>query len=342
MNAKLPERDAFKFAIGRMILDRLHVAAIAVALMQHGRMSIRETGAAVELIAGKATKSVEMRRHMCDQLCRQMNVQKVLQGLIRAIEIEPGRVGGDSVCGWLGLHGLARSSLRLSLGSGSAIAESMPSDLDTVPLRPLDVSVGGLRFRLLAAQDHDALLAATAAGRHLPFGLILWESAVALAEALLARGSTLAGRTVLELGAGLGLPGMVAARHAAAVVQTDHDPLALQVCARNAELNGLTSRLTFQIADWRAWDDATRYDIVIGADILYDRDDHADIARTLAATLAPGGIALLSDPMRPDTPTFIERLRADGWSIKTDIVAVADLTRADRQVQVMVVAAQRH
>ena len=49
----------------------------------------------------------------------------------------------------------------------------MSSDLDTIPLRPLDLTVGGLTVSLLGARDHDALLAATSNRGHLPFGLVL-------------------------------------------------------------------------------------------------------------------------------------------------------------------------
>ena len=216
----------------------------------------------------------------------------------------------------------------------------MSSDLDTIPLRPLDLDVGGQRVRLLAAQDHDALLAATSGAGHLPFGLILWESAVALGEALVARRTIIAGKPVLELGAGLGLPGVVAAQLGALVTQTDFDPLALQACARNAELNEGLVPIAYRVADWRMWTDTTRFDIVIGADILYDRDDHADIARTLAATVAAGGAVLLTDPMRPDTPAFIDRLRADQWIVGTTTHEIADLTRPGRHVAVSLIEAQ--
>lgn len=217
----------------------------------------------------------------------------------------------------------------------------MSSDLDTVPLRPLDLDVGGQRVRLLAAQDHDALLAATSAGGHLPFGLILWEAAFALADALVPRRDTIAGKTVLELGAGLGLPGIVAGQLGAQVVQTDCDPLALQVSRRNAELNGLAARMAHEVADWRAWTDPHQYDVVIGADICYDRDDHAHIARTLAATLAPGGVVLLTDPMRPDMPQFLDCLRAQQWRVEITTREIPDLTRPERTVTVSLIEAQR-
>src|SRR3954463_5206823 len=71
----------------------------------------------------------------------------------------------------------------------------------------------------------------------LPYGVALWPSAIALAHEILARAGEISGRTVLELGAGTGLPGIVAASLGGRVVQTDRDELALQLCRRNGERN---------------------------------------------------------------------------------------------------------
>ena len=217
----------------------------------------------------------------------------------------------------------------------------MSSDLDTIPLRPLDLTVGGLTVSLLGARDHDALLAATSNRGHLPFGLVLWESAVVLAEILVERRETLADHSVLELGAGLGLPGLIAVRLGASVVQSDVDPLTLQVAARNAVLNGVSARIAHRQGDWRAWTDPQRFDVVIGADILYDRDDHAYIAKTLVAAVKPDGRVLLADPGRPTTPEFLRRLAAEGWSVRTTGHETADISRPNWTVDVMLIEAWR-
>jgi methyltransferase-like protein 23 len=69
----------------------------------------------------------------------------------------------------------------------------------------------------------------------LPYCVALWPCAIALPHELAADGGDLAGKTVLELGAGMGLPGIVAASLGAQVVQTDRHELAMSVGRRNAE-----------------------------------------------------------------------------------------------------------
>src|SRR5690348_2982337 len=56
---------------------------------------------------------------------------------------------------------------------------------------------------------------------HLPYGVALWPAAIALAYEIASRNDAFAGKTVLELGAGTGLPGILAASLGAQVVQTD-------------------------------------------------------------------------------------------------------------------------
>ena len=63
-----------------------------------------------------------------------------------------------------------------------------------------------------------------------PYGIVLWPAAIALAHEIASR--QVAGMRVLELGAGTGLPGIVAASLGAHVVQTDKQELALLILPR--------------------------------------------------------------------------------------------------------------
>ena len=147
-----------------------------------------------------------------------------------------------------------------------------------------------------------------------PYGVVLWPAAIALAHELVERGDALAGTRLLELGAGTGLPGIVAATLGARVVQTDRQAMALAVCARNARRNGATG-IEHRVADWGAWDDATRYDWIVGSDILYATSAHDALRRILETSLAPGGRVLLSDPFRAPSLALLEAMEADGWRI---------------------------
>lgn len=108
----------------------------------------------------------------------------------------------------------------------------------------------------------------------LPYGIVLWPAAIALAHEVAAR--DVKGLRVLELGAGTGLPGIVAAARGAKVVQTDRQELVLHLCRMNAQRNG-SPLILHRIADWTEWRDADRYDLILGSDILYAPGLHASL-----------------------------------------------------------------
>lgn len=147
-----------------------------------------------------------------------------------------------------------------------------------------------------------------------PYGVALWPSAIALTHELLARADALRGARVLELGAGTGLPGIVAASLGASVVQTDRNELALSVCRRNGARNGAPA-IEHRLVDWAEWGDTAHYDWIIGSDILYHEAAHPDLRRLFAAGLAPGGRILIADPFRARSLRLLETLEGEGWTI---------------------------
>jgi methyltransferase-like protein 23 len=148
----------------------------------------------------------------------------------------------------------------------------------------------------------------------LPYGVALWPASVVLAHEVAERGEVMRGARVLELGAGTGIPGIVAASLGAHVTQTDRHELAMAVCQRNAARNGVTS-ITYRLVNWTAWDDTTRYDYILGSDILYDRDTHGHLQHIFEHNLAAGGRILLTDPYRDTSIELLERMEAAGWAI---------------------------
>lgn len=156
-----------------------------------------------------------------------------------------------------------------------------------------------------------------------PYGVALWPSAIALAHEVAARAASFRGRRLLELGAGTGLPGIVAATFGGRVVQTDRHELALAVCRRNGARNGAVA-LEYRVDDWAAWRDKRRYAWILGSDILYSETMHPHLRRIFSSNLAPGGRVLLADPFREVSLRFLEQLEAEGWGIVVSTWSVGD------------------
>lgn len=120
-----------------------------------------------------------------------------------------------------------------------------------------------------------------------PYWAFCWASGLAMARYLAARPEWVAGKRVLDFGAGSGIASIAAARAGALeVVACDLDPLALQASRANAALNQV--QLGYS-SDFFA--EADRFDLVLVADVLYDRAN----LPLLDAFLSRGHQALVAD-----------------------------------------------
>jgi len=107
------------------------------------------------------------------------------------------------------------------------------------------------------------------------YWIFCWASGQVLAKFLLDQPQWVAGKRVLDFGCGSGVVAIAAALAGAAqVIACDIDPLALQATQRNAQLNGVSLTMAddyFAIAG--------DVDLVIAADVLYDKDNFSWLQR---------------------------------------------------------------
>ena len=192
----------------------------------------------------------------------------------------------------------------------------------SLPWETIDLIIGARIWHITCVRSRVGLAADTDHLEHDLYGFLLWESAVALAHRLTQPTEQIRSKQVLELGAGVGLPGLVAHTLGATVHQTDYQPDALALAAWNARQNGLAGIETF-LADWRTWRHAPRYDRILGADILYDASLHFYLEAIFRKNLQPGGRLLLADPGRPQALDFAVQLEQHGWRIDLQSMTVS-------------------
>jgi len=177
------------------------------------------------------------------------------------------------------------------------------------------IDINGRNLSVWRPPDMEALidLAAFEADERIPYWADVWESAIVLAEDLSAVDGT--GRTLLELGCGLGLPALAAARAGFAVTATDYEEAALAGVRFNAAKNALPALAT-RVLDWRQPPhDLGQFDHVVAADVLYETHHPQALAQVIAATLAPGGTGLVADPCRLKAAGFPAACRAVGLAV---------------------------
>ena len=160
---------------------------------------------------------------------------------------------------------------------------------------------------------------------------VLWACAPLLARHLCGAPDLVRGKRCVELGAGIGLVGAVAAALGAArVVLTDvadAQPLLRRNAARAGALEA--RELLWGDAAHIAACGAAQFDVVLGADILYHQEaaDVEKLVQTMSSLLAPGGCVLLAYEFRFDwetTRSFYEICAACGLADEQRALADAD------------------
>jgi predicted nicotinamide N-methyase len=149
------------------------------------------------------------------------------------------------------------------------------------------------------------------AGRPVPYWARPWPSGVALAGAL-RDDPPPPGLRVLELGCGLALPSVVAARAGARVLATDGASDAVAFAAHVLALNEVEGEVA--CADWSEHGDELvargPFDLVLAADVLYTSANVETALRLFPRLVAPGGELRVADPNRAGAQGFLSAARA--------------------------------
>jgi predicted nicotinamide N-methyase len=206
------------------------------------------------------------------------------------------------------------------------------------------VTVGEVTLTMETPPDLDALLDRAAAADPqavdaIPYYAILWPAAHGLARYLWDHRAELRGGTrVIELGCGLGLPSILAARLGARVLATDFHPDTGAWLLHNAALNKVA--LEYQELDWNAFlkpasqpDRLQPKNLVFGSDLLYEKRHIPALACAIDALCAPGGSAVIADPGRDNLGLFVSTMEKSGWRHTLHAEGDIHLCRFDRQEQ---------
>ncbi len=157
------------------------------------------------------------------------------------------------------------------------------------------VNVHGRPYYYLHVADITPLLTGDPFGAapEFPFWVKLWEASVILAEHM-ANLPTDDNRTILEIGAGMALPGIVAASHGHRVTVTDYEEEILDFIRVSAALNGAGEFIECQKLDWLETDSLGEFDIIIASEVAFHERFFQPLMDVLSNHLAPGGVIFMA------------------------------------------------
>ena len=160
------------------------------------------------------------------------------------------------------------------------------------------------------------------------FGLV-WPSGLHLAAAL-ARRPVQPTERILEVGCGLALASLVGHRRGARMTASDVHPLAASFLRANVLLNALAP-LDYCHGDWsvpaaervpsaHGLPVEGRFELILGSDVLYERDDAGALPRFIGEHAQPGGEVMIIDPNRSNRSAFHRRMAALGYALEEMII----------------------
>jgi predicted nicotinamide N-methyase len=119
------------------------------------------------------------------------------------------------------------------------------------------------------------------------------------------------------------LPTILALAQGADILATDHYKAALDFTAYNARAN-LDQEPEVSILDWRnpKIEGIGTFDLVLAADVLYERKNAAALADLVPQLLAPCGRAIFADPRRDEAPIFFRAMKEQGFEDGTEEITI--------------------
>ncbi len=169
--------------------------------------------------------------------------------------------------------------------------------------------------------------------KDLPFWAKIWDASFLLAY-FLGRQPVALGQRILEIGAGVGVVGIYAALCGHRVVISDINDEALLFARVNVLLNEATQAEVRKI-DWNDTALQDQFDMIVGSEVVYDRECYPLLVSFFNRALSPGGMIFLAKHYEMDAPKFfseltkhfefkenVQKTRSDGEEQKIALYAI--------------------
>lgn len=161
----------------------------------------------------------------------------------------------------------------------------------------------------LAVPERDEVFSYYKGNKEASYWAQVWPAAIGLAEFIQIYPASVKDKAVVELAAGLGLPGLLAAQHAASVFITEKEPLAVPFIYESVNQLVLNN-VKAAALDWQQVREIDLPDVVLLSDVNYEPALFAALQQAIEWMLAQNVAVIISTPQRLVAKEFINSVLA--------------------------------
>ena len=169
---------------------------------------------------------------------------------------------------------------------------------------------------------------------HFPYWAKVWPSAIALHNVLQKHPSLIRDKTVLELGAGIGLPSLMMAGITNSIQISDYNLDAVELLRKNIEHLELENAEALKL-DWNALPETIHPEVIILSDVNYDPTQFETLTKLIEKFIHQGSTVILSTPQRIMASPFVQKL--EGYIIERH-EALVDENGIPKEISILVLS----
>jgi len=163
------------------------------------------------------------------------------------------------------------------------------------------------------------------ADEKMPYFGVVWPSAEKLLVKMLSLREQFEDKRILDLGCGVGVCGILAAKFGAKVTFFDWEERAIEIVKKTLDLNELDSKNhQFVSGDWRQDFEIGDFDIIFGVDVLYEARNLDPVLNFASKYLKSNGQLWVIDPQRYHSRQLKNRLFVHNLSLLDEEVIFYD------------------
>jgi predicted nicotinamide N-methyase len=167
-----------------------------------------------------------------------------------------------------------------------------------------------------------------------PYWAKVWPSAIALVKVLQKHPSLIRDKTVLELGAGIGLPSLLMANEAKTIQVSDYDSEAVELFRKNIAHLQLQNVQALQM-DWNDLPENIDPEVIILSDVNYDPTQFESLTKLIQKFIHQGCTIILSTPQRIIANPFVLALSE---FIIADYLEMVDENGVTKEISILVLS----